>query len=73
MVKAGLATVGAMTATLPPLSVGNTLAITAWNRCNGEMKFPDVLYALARDEIDDLDLMLMRLETLRDVMKAPNG
>ena len=69
MVKAGLASPGAMTAALPPLSIGNSLAIAAWNRCGGEIRFPDVLYALARDEVDDIDLMLERLDTLRDVMK----
>lgn len=73
MVKAGLATPGALTALLPPLTVGNALAIAAWNRCGGELQYPGVLYALAQDDIDDLGLMLARLETLRDVMKEPRG
>ena len=73
MVRAGLASPGAMTAHLPPLSIGNVLAVAAWNRCGAELAFPAVLYALAQDEIDDLELMLARLETLRDVMKEARG
>lgn len=65
MVKGGLAHPGALTANLPPLSVGSALAIAAWNRAAPDFRLPDYLLALACDEIDDWDLMLMRLDVLR--------
>lgn len=69
MVKSGIATPGALTANLDPLTIGNALAIAAWNRLGGEIRYPDVIYALARDDVDDLDLMLERLDALQALMK----
>lgn len=67
MVRAGMATPGALTAHLPPLSVGSALAIAAWNRCKPDFRLPDLLLALCLDEVDDWDLMINRLDTIRAV------
>ena len=68
MVRAGLATPGAMTAHLPPLPVPCELALAAWNRAAPDFRLPDLLLALALDEVDDWDLMVMRLDAIRSAI-----
>lgn len=68
MVRDGFATPGALTAHLPPLSVGGELAIKAWNRCAPDFRLPDLMLALCLDQVDCWDLMLYRLDTIRAVV-----
>lgn len=52
---------GALTGHLEPLSIDNRVAIEIFNRCDGRIEFPNVLFHIARARVDDVDLMLERL------------
>ena len=65
MVKSGMASAGDLTRGLPPLSIGNALAISAWNRSAPEFRPAEILLNLHRDHVDDLELMLERIDIIR--------
>lgn len=67
MVKAGLASPGDMN--VPEFSGDNQIAVDIWNAMGGEIKFPDVLYLIAFNEVDDTALMLERLYAIRGAMR----
>jgi len=69
MVKMGFCQPGDNTKHLPPLTGGNEAAIHIWNKLGSEVRFPDVLYLMAVEGVDDEVLMLERLYALRDVLK----
>ena len=65
MVKNGLAFEGALTSKLEPRTIGNAAAIAAWNRAAPDFRLHEILLHLQREAIDDLDLMLYRIDVIR--------
>lgn len=65
MVRVGFARPGELVGQLCPLSQENMIAIALWNRMNGAIVYPDVLYLMALDGVTDFRGMLQRLDVLR--------
>lgn len=65
MVRAGFVQPGELTRDLSPLSAENMTAIALWNRMDGAVVYPDVLYLMALERVRDFRGMLQRLDVLR--------
>lgn len=57
---------GCMTGHLSPLSPDNTEAVRIFNRLDGKITFPGVIYEMMASEVEDFELMLRRLHAIRE-------
>lgn len=65
MVRAGFVRPGDLVRNLAPLSQENMTAIAIWNRMDGAVAYPDVLYLMVLEGVNDFRGMLHRLDVLR--------